>query len=160
MDARLRHESSIRSIIGALIYVETGLSVKAWPECNNFGLVSKGASAGHLPTAMNRPFFIVTQCSSLVRGTQSAEKAEFRHPAPEGASDLGGLMAPLKRCPDTKPNFRRLYDGEQSFACQRTFLPYKLGVIAACIATLRYSDVFPQSRTYLPYLLEARGPEP
>ena len=36
---------------------------------------------------------------------QAAEKVDFRYPAPEGASDVEGLAASLKRCPDTKPTF-------------------------------------------------------
>jgi hypothetical protein len=33
------------SIIGALMYVERGLSVKAWPECDGSGLVRKDTRA-------------------------------------------------------------------------------------------------------------------
>jgi hypothetical protein len=32
---------------------------------------------------------------------QVTGKVRLRHPAPKGASDFGGLMASLKRCPDT-----------------------------------------------------------
>jgi len=36
---------------------------------------------------------------------ETTAKVELRRPAPEGASDLEGLAASLKRCPDTKPTF-------------------------------------------------------
>jgi cytochrome c biogenesis protein CcmG, thiol:disulfide interchange protein DsbE len=36
---------------------------------------------------------------------QGMGKLDFRSPAPEGGSDLEGLAASLKRCPDTKPSF-------------------------------------------------------
>jgi len=36
-------------------------------------------------------------------------KIDRRRPAPKGASDLEGLMASLKRCPDTRPNLPALF---------------------------------------------------
>ena len=49
----------------------------------------------------------MTQRKKTRRDVEAAAKVEFRCPAPEGAPDVEGSTASLKRCPDTNPEFFR-----------------------------------------------------
>src|SRR3981081_2649422 len=52
-------------------------------------------------------------CRTIARQRMAAEDLAPCDPAPEGASNFKGLVASLKRCPDTNPEFfRSLFYGE------------------------------------------------